>query len=121
MTLKPYAVIEAIPADYWFLGDGPELPVGTVVYEYRGHTYGAVREPNIAVSLEPGATSFYGIPCAAVEELTHLPQLDGNGNPADYALCDIDGGLIANSSGHANCERCRDWWDSHDPDEDGAQ
>jgi hypothetical protein len=120
MTPKPYVIVEAIPADYWFLSDGPALPEGTVVYEYTGHTYGSVREPNIAVSLEPGKTPFYGVPRDRVEELTHLPQLDDNGQPTDYALCDIDGGLIATNSGRANCPRCRGWWDNHDPDDEKA-
>lgn len=119
MTPKVYTLIEEIPADYWAFGDGPVLPVGLVVHEYWGPTYGCISPDMVAVSLVLGETPFYGIPRTAVEELTHLPQLDGNGNPTDYALCDIDGGLLAINSGSANCVRCRNWWDEHDPDADG--
>lgn len=119
MYRKVYTIVEPIPADYWGFGEPPELPVGLVVYQYTGQQFGIVTSDQIAVSVTPGQTPFYSIPRDAVEELTHLPELDDNGNPTGYARCDIDGGNVSAGSVGVNCERCLGW-DDVDHDEDAA-
>lgn len=123
MTPRPFVVLDEIPERPGLLvpsNGRPRIALGTIVYEYRGVTYGCIGGDEIAVTLAPGETLFHGVPRDVVEELAHLPQFDGNGQPTDYALCDVDGGLIALNSGRANCPHCRDWWDNHDPDDDKA-
>jgi hypothetical protein len=108
MLRKVYIIVDKIPSDYWAFSPGPELPVGLVVHEYTGPTYGCIHGDLVAISLTPGQTPFYGIPSSAVEELIHLPELDANGQPTGHALCDIDGGLLAvPNAWRANCPDCR--------------
>jgi len=123
MTPRPFVVLDEIPERPGLLvpsNGRPRIAPDTVVYEYQDVTYGCIGGDEIAVTLNPGETPFHGVPRDSVEELTHLPQLDDQGNATDYALCDIDGGLIATNSGRANCVRCRDWWDNHNPNDDKA-
>lgn len=44
----------------------PEFTPGMVVYEYKGVTYGCIRD-GVAVTLEPGVTPFHEVPWDAVE------------------------------------------------------
>ena len=118
MASKVLTIVEKVPGDR-FTSGGPTLEPGQVVYQYTGPTYGSLGRSEIAVTLVADETPFYGIPRDAVEELTHLWDIDANGNPTDYARCDIDGGVIATNSGRANCERCLNWADL-EPEYDDA-
>lgn len=51
----------------WCNGPGIAFHEGEIVYEYKGHTYGCIRWPGIAVSREPGETPFMEIPHDEVE------------------------------------------------------
>jgi len=59
------------------------------------------------------------------EPLLHKERLTPQGWPTGYALCDtgdgtFEGGLLANNSGTATCEKCIDWEDGEDEPESDA-
>lgn len=51
------------------------------------------------------------------DEMIHLPRLDEDGNPTDYALCDEGDGsfpggeLAVPNAWRANCPACERWSD----------
>lgn len=49
--------------------DARNLRAGDRVREYVGHTYGTIREPDVALCLTPGGP-FFGLPRDAVEDVT---------------------------------------------------
>lgn len=55
------------------VGEIGVFDVGTVVYDFAGHTYGCVREPFIPVSMADGCGPFFAVPRSAVEEVV-VPQ-----------------------------------------------
>jgi hypothetical protein len=61
-------VVTAIHSSAFAVPNGPELPVGQIVYEYKGPLYGCLNYDEIAVTFTPGQTPFWGIPSNAVEE-----------------------------------------------------
>jgi hypothetical protein len=71
MVRKQYRLKEAPK-----VGGQPEVPAGTVVYEWTGHDYGAasfdsmmLREPFISVSLVPGENPYFTVPVRVLEEI----------------------------------------------------
>lgn len=57
-------------------GGQPEIPAGTIVYEWRGHDYGAAsfdsmmrKEPYISVSVEPGENPYFTVPVRCLEKV----------------------------------------------------
>ena len=43
-----------------------DIPIGKVVYEYVGYTYGCISS-GVAVSDKPGQTPFYEVPIGSVD------------------------------------------------------
>lgn len=66
-TGRTLRVTRAVELDDWLDGTPiPKVTPGMVVHEYKGVTYGCIRD-GIAVTLEPGRTPFYELPYDAVE------------------------------------------------------
>lgn len=92
-TGRTLHVTRTVRLDDWLDGQpAPEFTPGMVVHEYKGATYGCVRD-GVAVTLEPGVTPFYELPWDAVEDVTELvsvPQFirDANRARARRALLD---------------------------------
>ena len=71
-TGRTLRVTRTIRLDDWLDGQpSPEFTPGMVVHEYKGATYGCVRD-GVAVTLEPGVTPFYELPQDAVEDATEV-------------------------------------------------
>jgi hypothetical protein len=114
VTPTPLVLLAEIPR----VLDAPEafraIPAGTVVYRYDGHTYGTIREPHIAVTLEPGGMPPRAVRRDDVAELTHRQEFDENGHGTGHALCDTGEGLAPHPGGKlseqaANCPACLGW------------
>jgi hypothetical protein len=45
-----------------------DLPAGKLVYEWTGHTYGAITREGIAVTEQPGELPFFELPYDALGE-----------------------------------------------------
>lgn len=51
----------------------PSIPVGTIVHEYKGYTWGCLDDSEIAVTGPVGAELFRGVPRDSVEDAPEDP------------------------------------------------
>lgn len=122
--IEVLTVVAELPCAYEEVGDAPTVTMGSIVYPYSGPLDPAtpVGDGQIAVALAPAGVDgdYWVLPSWAVEPLVHMPHMDANGNPTEYAWCGVDAGRLSAASGGVTCARCMAWDEMNHDDADGG-